>query len=98
MECPEEVSGLGCCFFSARDDLGSDTNKNSSVAILLGVVKYGQKLPGEIIKPSFLEVFKEKLVSNLCEGQFFRFSFPGSQAYSRVDCSMVSDMPLRACK
>lgn len=53
---------LGCRFSSARDDLGPDTNKNSSVGILLWVVKYGRKLPGEISRPSFLEIFKEKVV------------------------------------
>lgn len=56
-----EISVLGCCFFSARDDLGPDTNKNSSVGILLWVVKYGRQLPGEIIRLSFLEIFKEKV-------------------------------------
>lgn len=76
---------LGCGFFSARDDLGPDTNKNSSVGILLWVVKDGGQLPGEIIRPSFLEIFKEKVV-NLCEREFLRCCFPGSQAYSRVDC------------
>lgn len=53
---------LGCCFFSARDDLGPDTNKNSSMGILLWVVKYGRRLPGDISRPSFLEIFKEKVV------------------------------------
>lgn len=53
---------LGCCFFSAGDDLGPNTNKNSSVGILLWVVKYGRQLPGEIIRPSFLEIFKDRVV------------------------------------
>lgn len=47
-------------FFSAVDDLGLDTNKNSSMGVLFWVVKYGKKLPWEVIRRSFLKIFKEK--------------------------------------
>lgn len=34
----------------------------------------------EILRLSFLEVFKEKTVCHLCGGEFFMYSFPGSQS------------------
>ena len=55
----------GSCYFLVRDDLEPDSSRDSAACMLLWVVKCGGELPGEITRFSFLEIFKEKVLSNL---------------------------------
>lgn len=64
-ECPGEVSMSGCCYFLVRGDLEPESSRNSAACVLLWVVRGGGELPGEITTSSFLEIFKEKVLSNL---------------------------------
>lgn len=55
----------GCCCFLVRDDLEPESSRNSAARVLLWAVKRGGELPGEITTSSFLEIFKEKVLTNL---------------------------------
>lgn len=75
-------SGICLCrilffFFSAVDDLRPGAKDSFSVGIHSWVVRCATR---EILRPSFLEVFREKIACHLCAGEFFRCSFPGSQS------------------